>query len=319
MAVESLLITDRALWLKWRHKTIGASEVPIVCGATTYKTPLRLWAEKTGAVEVGEQTAIMKRGLLLESAVLAYVQDEHPDWVITRPNVWVHDPETKLSCTPDAVAEIPDHDPDDVRTMVKEAVIQCKVIARPIFDRDWAEKGPDGEDVPPPMYTLQTLTEVMLWGADVGYLAVLVIDTFSAELRMFDVPRHPGAEFRILKCVRDFWDDVEAGREPKADYAKDLGLLEQLYPPDMGHDVLDLSSDNRMAELLADRAELKEQIRLNTKDVEIIDAEIVDKLRGAVSAFTGDYKITRKLTHRSEYIVPAKNYPVLRITEKKQP
>ena len=74
--------------------------------------------------------------------------------------------------------------------------MQCKVIARPIFDRDRKNPDPDGRDSPPAMYVLQTLTEAMLWGALKAHIAALVIDTFSAELRMFEVPRHPGAELR---------------------------------------------------------------------------------------------------------------------------
>lgn len=312
MTVIRVPITDRAEWLKWRRSTLGASEVPIVCGATTYKTPLRLYAEKTGAVGEPEVTAAMKRGTHLEGAVVEYVKEMRPDWVITRPGLWLHDPETRLSCTPDAVAQIPEGGVCGI-----EAIIQCKVVARPVYDRDWKGQGPDGEDVPPAMYVLQTLTEAMLWGAEKGYIACLIIDTFSAELGMFDVHRHPGAELRILKCVRDFWADVEAGREPKADYARDLGLIERLYPPDDKADAVDLSQDNRIHELLDERSLLKQAMKLNEAVCDAIDAEIIEKLVGATTAIAAGWKITRKMTHRREHTVPAKSYPVLRISERK--
>lgn len=39
---------DREDWLAGRSKSIGASEVAIILGQASYKTPLDLWKEKTG-------------------------------------------------------------------------------------------------------------------------------------------------------------------------------------------------------------------------------------------------------------------------------
>ena len=37
-------------WQRWRAQGISASEVAIIMGRSHYKTPWRLWAEKTGRV-----------------------------------------------------------------------------------------------------------------------------------------------------------------------------------------------------------------------------------------------------------------------------
>lgn len=37
---------NKNTWLKDRHHFVGASEVPILCGESTFKTPLELWDEK---------------------------------------------------------------------------------------------------------------------------------------------------------------------------------------------------------------------------------------------------------------------------------
>ena len=37
-------------WLEWRALGISASEVAVILGRSPYKTPWRLWAEKTGLV-----------------------------------------------------------------------------------------------------------------------------------------------------------------------------------------------------------------------------------------------------------------------------
>jgi len=39
---------SREQWLAYRNLGIGGSDAPVVCGLNKYKSPLELWAEKTG-------------------------------------------------------------------------------------------------------------------------------------------------------------------------------------------------------------------------------------------------------------------------------
>lgn len=39
---------DRKTWLMARQKTLGASEIGIACGKSSFKTVSDLWEEKTG-------------------------------------------------------------------------------------------------------------------------------------------------------------------------------------------------------------------------------------------------------------------------------
>lgn len=307
MTVKRVPITDRGEWLKNRRRYVGASEVAILAGKSDYKTVAELAAEKRGLIEPPAPTLRMKQGLAFESANIEMVKEECSEWEIIRPGLWLHDDETRLACTPDAVILDPDG----------PAILQLKLVARPIYEARWRNPDPNEEDVPPEEYVLQTLTEAMLWGTQQAYISALIVDTYSAEVRLFQVQRHPMAELRILKLVKDFWDKIDRNEDFPFDWGRDRRLIELLHPPSEGS--LDLTGDNRIHELLADRAELKEQIRLNTKDVDAIDAEIVAKLHGATHAFVPGWTISRKLTHRSEYVVPAKSYPVLRITERKEP
>lgn len=301
MMIDTREITDRQEWLTWRRRNINASEIGIIAGAETFKTPLRLWAEKSGEVEEDEMSAIMQRGIWLEPAVIAAARDHHPDWIIVPPKVYLQDTAARIGCTPDAVAE----------TASGTVIIQCKVISRPVFDRDFV-------DGPPFAYVLQALTEAMLWGASRALLAVLVIDTFTAQYREFPIDRHGGAERKIRAMVAQFWADTEAGTPPKANYAKDLGLLTQLHPPTRT-EPLDLTGDNRMAQILEDRAGLKDTIKSAEAGVVALDAEIIEKLNGATVAFTREWKITRKDQTRAEHVVPANTFPVMRITKQKEP
>ncbi len=41
---------NRSAWLRGRNVALGASDIPVVCGLVSYKTPLTLWKEKTGTL-----------------------------------------------------------------------------------------------------------------------------------------------------------------------------------------------------------------------------------------------------------------------------
>ena len=50
-------MTDREQWLQWRKKGIGASDIPIIMGMTSWSSPTQLWREKRGeATQTSLQT-----------------------------------------------------------------------------------------------------------------------------------------------------------------------------------------------------------------------------------------------------------------------
>lgn len=53
-------------WLEWRLNGIGASDAPIVMGASPWSTPFKLWQIKTRQVETAPANAAMQRGSDLE-------------------------------------------------------------------------------------------------------------------------------------------------------------------------------------------------------------------------------------------------------------
>ena len=184
---------------------------------------------------------------------------------------------------------------------------QIKTISLPIFER-W-------EGSPPAGYILQTACENMLLDTDEGMLAVLAVSAYDAQLHEFTVPRHPAAEARIRDLADDFWANVAAGQYPAPDYERDAEIIAALHPPKPEVETpLDLSRDNRIYEVLEARERCNGDIRTLEERVKALNAELVDKLRGATLALADGWKISHKLTHRGEYVVAAKDYPTLRVT-----
>lgn len=302
MTIERYPITDRLSWLEWRRQDLTASAVAAAVGLDPYCSPLRLYAEKTGQILSEAETGIMRRGRWLESAAVDAIREDRPDWQLARPNVYLRDPDLRLGATPDCLAEDPD-EPGLIN-------IQIKTVSKPTFERDWA----DG--AVPVSYMIQTLTEGMLLDARTNYIAALVIDTYSAELVMREIPRHPEAEAKIRTIAVEFWNNVAEGKRPVPDYSRDAETISEIYKHPEKDLALDLSADNRLPEVLLERAALKAEIERDEARLKALDAEIKDKIGDAEAAELPGWRITWKEQTRKEYTVPAATYRVLRVTER---
>lgn len=74
VAQEKVVVEQRSSeWHAMRAKRIGASDAPILCGLSPWKSSLQLWLEKTGAVRQpdGSDNFAIQRGIRLEPVVLA--------------------------------------------------------------------------------------------------------------------------------------------------------------------------------------------------------------------------------------------------------
>jgi predicted phage-related endonuclease len=291
-------IEDRQSWLQWRKSDLTCSDLGAAIGVDPHKTMLKLYAEKTGMVIGDEDNGAMRRGRWLESAAAVALKEKHPEWDIRKPDMYLRDVICKLGGTPDYIAE----DPAD------PGLINCqvKVVSRPIFDRDWS-------DGPPLRFVLQTLAECYLMNAKRGLLVVLVIDTYSATLEEFPIERHAAAEARILNIAADFWDNVESGKRPVADYERDGETVAQMFPRATDKEVLDLSQDNRLPEILVERETLRETIETSKKRLDALDTEIKEKIADHEAAALPGWSITWREQTRKSYVVAESTFRVLRV------
>lgn len=303
--IESRIVTDRNEWLKWRLGDITASDVAALFGLSPFKTALGVWAEKTGNAPAIHETMLMRRGRWLEPAVLEALRETYPSNLVEKLNVYLRDSELRLGATPDAWM-----------TGQGGRLIECKVISRPVFDAWPLDE--DGGTLPPIYYALQTLTGAMLAGASAAMLACLVIDTYSADLVIFHVERDERAEQNIREGVAAFWELTALGERPAADYGEDGALIARLYRPKEEQAAIDLSGDNLLPAILAEREGLKGRIKADEARCEAIKAEVVTKLNGAPMAICGNWQIRHKMVHQPEAIRKATSYPMLTVNRKKE-
>jgi predicted phage-related endonuclease len=309
--IEKIPIHSREEWLQLRLRDITASDVAAVCGEGAYGSAASVYARKLGMVPPAEETAAMKRGRWGEAAVFEALAEECPRWEIRRAKVYLRDPDARLGATPDGVAIVPGR-PGLV-------VVQCKVVALPIFRNEWQHDPSDNVVAAPataPLgYQLQTLTEAMLADASAGVIAALVVDTFKWTLRLFWVERHAESEAKIREHVATFWREyIGRGVAPPADPQRDFDLMRALYPRDNGS-ALDLTADNELPQLAAELVAARKDKRSGEAREDAAKTAILSKIGAAASVTFAGGRITAKTLKRKGYTVEPGEYRPIRVIE----
>ena len=305
--VEYHAVTDRVSWLAHRQRDVTASVIGALLGVHEYVSPFGLWAVKSGTItEDPDETPAMRRGRLLEPVALRLLAEERPGWKITEPRTYYRDPAARIGATPDSFAIDPDRP--------GFGVVQIKTVEPSVFRRKWNDQ--DDEVRPPLWIVLQAVTEAHLTGAQWAVVVAMTVG-FGLDLHVVEVPIHGGIMDRLKAEVATFWQMVENGTPPDPDFGKDGSLIARLYAHEDGREI-DLSADNRLPEILAERARLtgiEAQARDAERERAKLDTEILARLGTASRGRLADGTIISapEITRRGRYQFPV-TYRAIRIT-----
>jgi predicted phage-related endonuclease len=277
-------ITTRAEWLRWRQGDITASRIGSLLGCHPYLTIEELVADLAGQTVKGD-TPAMRAGRLLEAVFPEALAEERPEWNVVKASSYHRVPALRLAATPDF-------------WIGSDGLLQAKTVNAHEWER-WQGR-------PPLAYLLQTLTELIVTERQWGVLGVIVRSS-SLPLHLFEVPRHPAAEARIVSAVTDFWRRADAGEiqvaEPKDELAE---LLD-----DGSH--RDLSDDNYLPQALEEREGLGRLRSDCERRLKQIDGEIKSRMGTAATAWLPGWAISWRAQHRKEFTVAAADIQVLRV------
>ena len=121
---DSRPIDDMGAWLDQRRGHVTASRVGALFDAHPYLSREQLAAELGGRSTKGD-TPALRRGRVLEAAVIEALREEHPDWRIVRARDYHWIEEYRLGATPDAYLD-------------EDGLIECKTVRPEIWDK-WHE------------------------------------------------------------------------------------------------------------------------------------------------------------------------------------
>jgi predicted phage-related endonuclease len=304
--IERRTITDRSEWLEWRKRDVPSSQIGALFHCHPYTTALRLFAAHRGTEFIVEDNKVLRRGRWMEPAVARAVSELRPEWKLEPAGEYLRDPELKIGATPDFYIR------GDPRGL---GILEAKTVAPSVYEREWA----GGVEVPL-YHILQATTAAMLAEADFVVVAALLVDAHNMDVAIHEFPRNRAAEEKIQSAVARFWRDLEYGIEPEPDFAKDADVIRAMWRAEAKPEIeIDLSGDNRIPELLAERAELKAAETAAHNRIESINTQLIYAMKDAAIA-TGipDWRITYKTSSFKGYSVPPSERRILRVTDQRE-
>lgn len=214
----------REEWLLERRSGLGGSDIGAILGLSPYRTPVDVWAEKTGRAPGQEETFQMRFGSYVEEFVAREYCAKTGN-AVQRFTPMLHHPSAPLLGNVDrlvipANAKIAAHQ-REIRT---DLGLECKTAsAFATFNAD--DWGDEGTDQVPPSYLLQCATYMALTGCSGWDLAVLF---GNQEVRVYYIERDRELETEIIARASEWWDKHIVGDVPPEPTC--VADIKRLYP-----------------------------------------------------------------------------------------
>jgi len=276
-----------------RKNYLGGSDAAAALGMSRWKTPLTLWAEKTGMIEpedISEKLPV-KLGNKMEQIVVELFEEEtgkkcrrvnearfHPSYPFLGANV-------------------------DRRVVGEDAILEVKTASA------WKAKEWQGEEFPME-YLIQVYHYLLVTGAAYAYLAVLIGNQSFIWKR---IDRDEALLAEMQKKLVEFWTEYIARKvQPQVIKAGDSDTLYWMYPKEITGSMIHLGDEvDRMVE---QRSALFQDKATITKQLSTMDALIKAQLGSAEIGITSKYRISWKHFSKKSYTVPESEGRMLRIS-----
>jgi putative phage-type endonuclease len=271
-------------WLEARGKGIGGSDAGTIASVNKYKSPLALWAEKTGKVrddfEGNEATEL---GKLLELPIAEAYAKQTGSCVVAWPVILQSLEHPFMLANVDFLIMPEGTYPAGVVTVIDdldekpEAILEIKTagLARPTNISAWRDNGV------PASYEYQGLHYSTVTGVHkVIYAALIGGEGIVVRERNFE----QGQCEALAELEKDFWDKVqnEVAPDPEGK-ASDFDTLKALYPSHVPNKAID--ADEFQADLVAEY--------LRAKRYADEAQEVVDKVKSQMLELVGDAEEVR--------------------------
>ncbi|MBX5476777.1 MAG: YqaJ viral recombinase family protein [Clostridia bacterium] len=203
---------SRKEWLEWRRMGIGSSDAPAVAGVDAYRTPMAVWLEKTGQVELeDEQSEAAYWGSVLEDVVAREFARRTGYKVRRRLAILQHPRHPFMLANLDRVVT------DDAPG---RALLEVKTTSA--YANGWSE------DRVPDRVMVQVQHQLAVTGYERAYVAVLI---GGQRYQHYRIDRDDQLISDLIRIERDFWRLVETRTPPEWDGSDAAAeLLKRLYP-----------------------------------------------------------------------------------------
>jgi putative phage-type endonuclease len=218
--IETINPRDEKHWLELRRQDVTSTETAALFGLSPYITQFELWHRKHDNLEVAfEPSERMRWGTRLQDSIAAGIADDNT-WQIVRMTEYIHDTDLRMGASFDF--KICDgalsHNPRE------DMILEVKNVDSLAFKDGWIVDGDNVEA--PPHIEIQVQQQLMLSRFKTAWIGALI-----GGNRVVLIKREPDQKVidAIRQRVKEFWDSVAAGREPRPDFQRDADFIGTLF------------------------------------------------------------------------------------------
>lgn len=283
--------------VKKRSTFIGGSDAAAVLGLSRWKTPLSVWASKTGAVQdedISDHLAI-EVGNELED-VVCRLFTKKTGKALRRVNEPIFHPDYPF------IGGFIDR-----RVVGEDSIVEAKTAS------GWKEKEWGGEDIPRE-YLIQVMHYLAITGNKRAYLACLIGG--NQKFVWKTVERDDGMIKDMIAKEVYFWREfVEPKIMPMTVTAKDADTLYGLFPLDDQTEIKLSDDANKICDSIS--AMVSDSKAIGTK-IDQAKNELRLMLKEHSMGKTDTYKVSWITQEKKEYVVKASKIRVFRISKIKE-
>ncbi|MFA5217157.1 YqaJ viral recombinase family protein [Sulfuricurvum sp.] len=258
-----------------RMNYIGASDFPAIMGMSPYKSPLQLWAEKTGQLEPDDlsDNQAVEWGTRLERIVSQKFSDDHEVKLIARKTRYVHPEHSFISCELDNIIAGTDE------------LVEIKTV------NAWAWKQWSDPDELPAHVIVQVMVQLGLSKRKIGWVACLcggqkyIEKKIEFDQKFYDI---------IIASGVTFWKMVVDRTPPIAMGMDNKDVVLRLNPSHTD----EVEEANDMNDRIRYLQEVKMHIENLIKEKDDLEAIIKERIGGKLGIVTDIYSVTWKSQKR---------------------
>jgi len=270
-------------WHALRAKNVGASEVAALFGVHKQMSAWELHHIKAGGLEPRDLSGNVRVlcGHNLESGIARLIAEIHA--LAIQAGRYVEDANCK------GLAASLDYEITNGLGLDRPAPFEIKNVDGLVFKEDWLVGHETLSSdriisIEPPLHIdLQLQTQMACTDAEIGFLGVLINGNTPLLIRR---ERHDGAIKNIREKVAEFWENVNAKKEPLINEPSTLDAVTRMYAGqgDNRPAAIDLSHDNEAGDALSrylDASQQRKDFEKEEKTAKAILLAKIGEARGA--------------------------------------
>lgn len=279
---ETLAYTTEAAWLQARQQDVTSTESAALFGMSPYTTHFELWHRKqSGAAPEFKTNERMRWGNRLEAAIAHGIAEEQ-GWKVEPMKDYMRLPDLRAGASFDfRITSLPNG----------PAHLEIKNVDYLAFRDGWIEHD-DGTIEAPEHIEMQVQHQMMVSGYKTAYIGAFIAGNRGVVIKR---ERDDQVIAAIRQAIADFWRTVELDMRPEPVMPGDAEAVIRLNQYAQPGKILDASTDEKIAALVAKYKDAAATEKNAAEDKEAAKAQLFEAIGDAEKVLLTGWTISAAL------------------------